>query len=80
MYISSERTKEALEEMLEGIDKLDYDVESVYTDNGNEFSKNFDKYLADQKMKHIYGQPDDKRMTSPIERFNSTLRLSIEKY
>jgi transposase InsO family protein len=78
--ISSERTKEAFEEMLASIDKLGYDVESVYTDNGNEFSKNFDKYLAGKKIKHIFGQPDDKRMTSPIERFNSTLRLSIEKY
>ncbi len=78
--ISSERSTEALKEMLESIDKLGYDVESVYTDNGNEFSKHFDKYLADQHIKHIYGQPDDKKMTSPIERFNSTLRLSIEKY
>ncbi len=78
--VSSERTKEALEEMLASIDKLGYDVEAVYTDNGNDFSKNFDKYLADQKIKHIYGQPDDKRMTSPIERYNSTLRVSIEKY
>ncbi len=78
--ISSESSKVAFEKMLADIDKLGYDVESVYTDNGNEFSKHFDKYLADQKIKHIYGQPDDKRMTSPIERFNSTLRLSIEKY
>jgi hypothetical protein len=78
--ISSERSMEALKEMLKSIDKLGYDVESVYTDNGNEFSKHFDNYLADQNIKYIYGQPDDKRMASPIECFNSTLRLSIEKY
>ncbi len=78
--ISSQSTMEALEDMLDSIDKLGYDVDAVYTDNGNEFSKNFDKYLVDHKIKHVYGQPDDKRMTSPIERFNSTLRLSIEKY
>ncbi len=78
--ISSEKTKEALDDMLESIDKLGYDVDAVYTDNGNEFSKHFHKFLGDSDIEHVYGHPDDKRMTSPIERFNNTLRLSIEKY
>ncbi len=66
--------------MLDTIHGLGYEVNSVYTDNGNEYSKNFDKYLTDQHIIHIYGNVDDKRMTSPIERFNKTLRLSMEKY
>ncbi len=36
--------------------------------------------MKDNHIIHILGNVDDKRMTSPIERFNGTLRLSMEKY
>ncbi len=78
--ISSEKAREAFSEMLDTIRGLGYEVNSVYTDNGNEYSKYFDNYLTEQHIIHIYGNIDDKRMTSPIERFNKTLRLSMEKY
>ncbi len=57
-----------------------YEVNTVYSDNGNEYIKNFDNFLTEKHIVHIFGNVDDKRMTSPIERFNGTLRLSIEKY
>jgi len=78
--ISSEKTREAFSEMLETIHGLGYEVNTVYSDNGNEYIKNFDSFLTKKHIVHIFGNVDDKRMTSPIERFNGTLRLSIEKY
>ncbi len=75
--ISSEKTKEAFSEMLHTMNEYGYEINTVYLDNCNEYDKNFDKFLKDNHIIHILGNVDDKRMTSPIERFNGTLRLSM---
>ncbi len=65
---------------LDKINKKGFQVNSIYTDNGSEYMGDFDKYLTELGIIHIYGGVNDKRNTSPIERFNRTLRISIEKY
>ena len=52
----------------------------VITDLGSEFLGDFKKDLQEKLIPHIYATAGDKYKTSPIERFNKTLRLYIEKY
>ena len=52
----------------------------VYTDMGSEFFGEFQNNLMDKNIPQIFADAGNKRQSSPIERFNKTLRLYIEKY
>jgi len=52
----------------------------VITDLGSEFLGDFMKNLNNKDIPHIYANAGDKRKTSPIERFNRTIRLYLQKY
>jgi hypothetical protein len=52
----------------------------VYTDMGPEFFGEFQKNLMDKNTPQVFADAGNKRQSSPIERFNKTLRLYIEKY
>ena len=65
----------------EFINKIgDNKIESIITDMGNEYLGDFQKFCNTENIKHYYADAGNKTMTSPIERFNYTLRLSLEKY
>ena len=52
----------------------------VYTDMGSEFFGEFQNNLMDKNIPQIFADAGNKRQSSPIERFNKTLRFYIEKY
>jgi len=55
-------------------------IGSVMTDTGSEFQGDFQKGLIEKKIPQSFADAGDKSATSPIERFNKTLRLMIAKY
>ena len=56
------------------------DIGELTLDAGSEFLGDFLKYLNSNEILYYYSNAGDKKRTSPIERFNGTLRLYIEKY
>ena len=83
--VSSAKVVEAFKYFVENIEEHRFNfvftIESVYSDNGSEYcGSDFENYLKDEGITHIVGLIGDKKMSSPIERFNRTLRLAIEKY
>jgi len=68
---------------LEEITKYGYtkkDLGEVILDAGSEFLGDFIVFLNTEEILNTYANPGDKKKMSPIERFNKTLRLYIEKY
>ena len=57
-----------------------YKIGFIVTDRDSEFLGDFMKNLELKDIPHIYANAGDKRKTSPIERFNKTIRLYLEKY
>ena len=55
-------------------------IGTVITDTGPEFLGEFQQDLINKKIQHDYAEGGDKSKTSPIERFNKSLRGMIEKY
>jgi len=78
--ISSEKAKITINEFFEEIKQYNIPVGIIYTDRGSEYGGEFEKNLQEKKIIQIYGNAGDKRKTSPIERFNGTIRLYIEKF
>jgi hypothetical protein len=79
--VSSKDASETLQELFKDIKQYGYDIKDVgivYVDDGNEFKKNFTDYLNTNNILNecIIG---NKRKTSPIEWFNRTLRLYLQK-
>ena len=56
------------------------DVGIVIFDAGSEFKGRVTDYVLEHDILHKYSFPDDKRQMAPVERFNGTLRLYLEKY
>lgn len=69
----------ALEDYENKIVDYGYLVVNVYSDNGSEFKGAFNKYLKEVEINHVFTDANDKRQTSPIESFNRTIRLALEK-
>eukprot|EP00732_Lithocolla_globosa_P000489 Lithocolla_globosa_v1_NODE_149_length_5681_cov_13.915926.p2 type:complete len:214 gc:universal NODE_149_length_5681_cov_13.915926:3662-3021(-) len=55
-------------------------VKSVTTDSGSEFKKKFTDFLNNQNIDHFLTDPGNKHQLGMGERFNRTMRNSIEKY
>ena len=73
--LSSDKTLEAFKEY-----KKDYPIKNIFTDDGKEYLGSFHKYMLDNHINQIFSGANNKTAMSPIERFNKTMRLSIEKY
>ena len=72
---NSKKTKEAINNYIDDVYKKGYLIDNVYTDNGSEFKGEFNEYLKDNNINHIFTNPYDKKQTSPIETFNKTVRI-----
>lgn len=70
----------AFNEFVNEIKHFNIPIGIIYTDRGGEFLGDFMQELEDKKIIHVYANAGDKRKTAPIERFNGTLRLMIEKW
>ena len=78
--LKSEQTKIAFIEFQNIIKKFNYKIENVVSDLGSEYQGEFQKYLKEQGIHQYSADSGNKKVMSPIERFNGTLRLSLEKY
>ena len=78
--ISSNKALLVFNEFLENIKKYNIPIGYLYSDRGSEFLGDFMVGLEKEKIIHIYADAGDKRKMSPIERFNKSLRLYLEKY
>lgn len=78
--IPSEKAKLTFNAFLEDIKTYNIPVGIIYTDRGSEYMGDFEKNLQDKKFIQIYANAGDKKKMSPIERFNKTLRIYIEKF
>ena len=81
--IKSNQAVETLKGFIISLNQYGYkqeDLGEITIDAGSEFKGDFLHYLNDNNILHFYTNAGDKKATSPIERFNRTLRLYIEKY
>jgi transposase InsO family protein len=78
--IKSSQSKQTFKEFLEIIKKFNYKIESVVSDLGSEYQGEFQQYLKELGIKQYTADSGNKKITSPIERFNGTLRNALEKY
>lgn len=77
--ISSERTVKALHKFLLSIIQLGFYPSTIKCDSGSEFKHSFTSECKNLLINLTYTDPNDKLKTSPIESFNRTIRLSVEK-
>lgn len=56
------------------IQAYSYPVHTVQTDNGSEFFKDFDAYLKEVGIKHIFIYPNSPQLNGVVERFNRTIQ------
>lgn len=68
---SSVCAKDFLDKLLE---KYQFDIVAIQTDNGTEFEKFFDDYLKSKQIKHNYTPPRTPRVNGYVERANRTLK------
>ena len=81
--VTSQKSLDTYIGFLEEIKEYGYGEKNIGVltlDGGSEFLGVFQKYLIDNNVPNLYTNPGDKLKTSPIERFNRTLRLFLEKY
>lgn len=77
--ISSKNTVKALHNILLQIMPLQFYPSKIKCDSGSEFKQSFASECKDLLIDLEYTDPKDKLKTSPIESFNRTIRLSVEK-
>ncbi len=68
---SSRHTKDSLKRFQQ---TYQYQIHTVQTDNGSEFLGNFDQYLVDQQIQHLFTYPRSPRVNGIVERFNRTVQ------
>ena len=81
--VTSQKSVDTFIEFLDEIKQYGYtedDLGMITLDGGSEFLGVFQTYLNHNNILNTYGTSGDKLKTSPIERFNRTLRLFLEKY
>lgn len=62
------------------IKSLKFEIKSILSDNGKEFTRNFSQYLKNQKIKQIFGLPHTPTTQGIIERFNGTIKNMIYRH
>ena len=78
LRVSTKVSDDFLKEINEKYPK--FKIGFVVMNRGSEFLGDFLKNLEDKDIPHIYANAGDKRKTSPIERFNKTMRLYLEEF
>jgi hypothetical protein len=77
--ISSAKTSKALYGFLHSIMKQGFYITNLVADSGSEFKGSFKKDCKSLAIELKYTDVDDKLQASPIESFNRTIRLAVEK-
>lgn len=77
--VSSSKTLDTLYAFLEKVIALDYYVSNLITDSGSEFKGSFKTECKSLLIDLSYTDVNDKLQASPIESYNRTIRLAIEK-
>jgi transposase InsO family protein len=49
-------------------------IKAVQTDNGSEFEKDFNRYLEERRIKHLWTYPQCPKVNSVIERYNRSIQ------
>jgi hypothetical protein len=59
-----------------------FNVEVIYTDEGNEFKAEFDQFCREREIRHVVFKPGEGKKTrlGIVERFNRTLREYYKKW
>ena len=81
--VKSSQSVTTLSGFIEEIKQYGYtkkDIGEVTLDGGSEFLGDMTTFLNKEEILNTYANAGDKLKTSPIERFNRTLRLYLEKY
>ena len=74
-------TRKTAENTLQAFKKMNLkNIKSIQTDDGNEFSGAFARYLKDNCIPHRVVYAGRKNIQGIVERFNQTLRNLIERY
>lgn len=68
---SSETSLMALQDFLE---RYQYPVRVIQTDNGSEFLGRFDEYLRKKGIEHLFSYPRSPKVNGVVERFNRTIQ------
>ena len=76
--ITSHQGNKAVEKINNEIKKMGYKIGMLVHDKGSEFKK-LSEYLSSEDIKEKVTLTGDHRANSPIERFNLTMRILIEK-
>ncbi len=67
-------SEQALKTLLEFLKKYPVVVKTIQTDNGSEFLGEFNDYLQQKKIKHLFTYPRCPRINGSIERYNRTFQ------
>ena len=81
--VKSIQAVETLKGFIDEISNYGYnkkDIGEITLDGGSEFLGDMTTYLNKEEILNTYANSGDKLKTSPIERFNRTLRGYLEKY
>ena len=78
--VGSNKSVTVFDGFLEIVGKYKMSVGLVVCDLGSEFMGDFLKHLEKLDIPQVFVDAGDKMRTSPIERFNKTLRTYLEKY
>ncbi len=76
--LSSKNAKEFIEEIL---DKAEYKIHTIQTDNGSEFKGYFDQAIEKLKnTRHVWSYPKSPKTNGYVERFNWTIQDEFINY
>jgi hypothetical protein len=78
--VKSNKSVLVFDEFMEVVKGYGFTVGMVVCDQGSEFMGTFITHLEELDIPQIFVDAGDKFRTSPIERFNRTLRTYLEKY
>ncbi len=66
--------------LLETVDKAQYPIHTVQTDNGSEFAKYFDEALKELSVTHLWSKPHSPKVNGYVERFNGVIQEEFIDY
>jgi hypothetical protein len=79
--IKSKEKDEIFNAFIHFLKEIKYEIRTLTTDNGTEFTnKKFNQLIEKNNIHHYLVEPEDHRKNMRVERFNQTLRGMIKKY
>jgi transposase InsO family protein len=78
LWVSSKISSESAARFLQiCLKEFPFNIESIQTDNGSEFHKNFDRLCQKLKLPHFYTEPRSPKQNSYVERSHLTDELEF---